>query len=77
MQAKGQYNTHVAHKESRQRDKLIMRKLDIPFSSGSETKITPEAAWMEKHHLQWAASEEEEDTDDGSDEEYRDEEDTD
>ena len=67
--------THVAQKESHQRDKLIMRKLDLPFSSGSEREITPEAEWIAKHRFQWAASQE--DTNDGSDEEYRDEEDTD
>lgn len=59
MQAKGQYMTNVAQKESRQRDKLILRKLDVHISSGSEQDITPEAAWMEKKNLQWAESDEE------------------
>ena len=43
MQAKGQYKTHVAQKESRQRDKLITRKPDVHIPSGSEREIIPEA----------------------------------
>lgn len=60
MQAKGQYMTHVAQKESRQRDKLILRKLGENISSGSEKNITPEAAWMKKKNFQWDDSDEEE-----------------
>ena len=59
MQAKGQYQTHVAQKESRQRDKRILRKLGEHVSSGSENTITPEAAWMKKKGYQWVESEEE------------------
>ena len=75
MQAKGQYMTRVAQKESCQRDKLILRKLDMHISSGSEQDNTPEAAWMEKKNLQWAESDKEsdEDTEDETDEEYFDE----
>ncbi|KAI5017257.1 hypothetical protein ZWY2020_037635 [Hordeum vulgare] len=61
MQAKGQYMTHVSQKESRQRDKLILRKLHVHISSGSEQDITPEAAWMEKKNLQRDESDEESD----------------
>ena len=43
MHVKGQYLTHVAQKESCQRDKRIMRKLEVHFSSESEEIITPEA----------------------------------
>ena len=59
MQAKGQYQTHVAQKESRQRDKRILRKLGEHYSSGSEKIITPEATWMQKKGYQWAESDEE------------------
>ena len=59
MQAKGQYQTHVAQKESRQHDKRILRKLGEHVSSGSEKNITPEAAWMTKQGYQWAESDEE------------------
>ncbi|XP_044957951.1 uncharacterized protein LOC123409013 [Hordeum vulgare subsp. vulgare] len=71
MQAKGQYMTHVAQKESRQHDKLIMRKFDVHISSGSEQDITPEAAWMKKKNLEWAESGQEfdEETEDETDEE--------
>ena len=44
MQAKGQYQTHVASKESRRRDKWILRTYGEQISSGSERVITPEAA---------------------------------
>ena len=59
MQAKGQYLTHVAQKESRQRDKRILRKPGEHVLSGSEKTITPEAAWMEKKGYQWVESDEE------------------
>ena len=36
MQAKGQYQAHVAQKESRRRGKRILRKLGEQVSSGSE-----------------------------------------
>ena len=42
MQAKGQYRTHVASKESRRRDKRILRTFGEEISSGSEKHITPE-----------------------------------
>ena len=44
MQAKGQYRSHVAQKESRRRDKQILRTFGEKISSGSERVITPEAA---------------------------------
>jgi hypothetical protein len=59
MQAKGQYRTHVAQKEARQRDKRILRTFGEDVSSGSETHITPEADWIEKQGYQWIESEEE------------------
>ena len=59
MQAKGQYKTHVAQKESRQRDKRILRTFVEHVSSGSERIITPKADWMAKQGFQWTESEEE------------------
>ena len=59
MQDKGQYMTHVASKESRQRDKRILRTFGEIVESGSEKNITPEAAWMAKQGYQWTESEEE------------------
>ncbi|KAI5016088.1 hypothetical protein ZWY2020_005939 [Hordeum vulgare] len=53
MQAKGQYLTHVARKESRQRNKRLLRTLDVHVSSGSEDVITLEAAWMKARDYQW------------------------
>ena len=44
MQAKGQYRTHVADKESRHRNKKVMRLFGEDVSGGSEDVITPEAA---------------------------------
>ncbi|KAI4987521.1 hypothetical protein ZWY2020_020321 [Hordeum vulgare] len=65
MQAKGQYQTHVAQKQSRQRHKCVLRTLDVDISSGSEDDITPEATWMQAQGYQWSADEaqEEEETD--------------
>ena len=48
MQAKGQYRTHVASKESRQRDKRILRMFGEIVESRSEKNITPKADWMTK-----------------------------
>ena len=56
MQAKGQYKSHVAQKESCHRDKRILRKLGEQVSSGSEKTITPEAAWMAKQGYRWTES---------------------
>ena len=56
MQAKGQYMTHVASKESCQRDKRILRMSGEHVSSGSEKNITPEADWMTKQGYQWTES---------------------
>ena len=42
MQAKGQYRTHVASKESRQHDNRIFRTFGEIVESGSEVNITPE-----------------------------------
>ena len=46
MQAKGQYRTHVASKESRRCDKRILRSFGKDITSGSEKHITPEAECM-------------------------------
>ena len=43
MQAKGQYKTHVASKESRQREKNILRTFGEIVESGLDVNITPEA----------------------------------
>ena len=53
MQAKGQYRTHVASKESRRRDKKILKLYGEDVSGGSEDHITPEAEWMEKQGYKW------------------------
>ena len=58
MQAKGQYRTHVASKESHRRDKRIMKVFGEAESSGSERHITPEAEWMAKQGYKWTDSEE-------------------
>ena len=52
--------THIAQKESRRRDKRILRTFGEQVSSGSEKEITPEAAWMAKQGYKWSESEEEE-----------------
>ena len=59
MQAKGQYWTHVASKESRLHDKKIMRVFGEDVSGGSEEHITPEAEWMAKQGYKCNVSEEE------------------
>ena len=59
MQAKGQYRTHVASKQSRRRDKRILRTFGEDITSGSEKHITPEAEWMVKQGYKWTNSEEE------------------
>ena len=59
MQAKGQYRTHVASKESRQGDKRILSTFGEIVESGSEVNITPEAEWLAKQGYQWTESEEE------------------
>ena len=46
MQAKGQYRTHVASKESRRRDKKILQLYGEEVSVSSEDRITLEAEWM-------------------------------
>ena len=56
MQAKGQYKTHVAKKESRQRDKRILRMFSKIVESGSEKNFTPEAEWLAKQGYQWSES---------------------
>ena len=58
MQAKGQYRTHVASKESRRRDNKILQLYGEAVSGGSEEHITPEAEWMEKQGYRWTESEE-------------------
>ena len=59
MQAKGQYRTHVASKESRRHDKRILRSFGEEISSGFEKHITPEAEWMAKQGYKWTDSKEE------------------
>ena len=71
MQAKGQYQTHVAQKESCQSHKRVLRTLDVDISNGSEDDITPEATWMHAQGYQCSGdeAEEEEQTDqEGTDE---------
>ena len=58
MQAKGQYRTHVASKESRRRDKKVMRLFGEDVSGGSEEVITPETEWMVKQVFKWYDSDE-------------------
>ena len=58
MQAKGQYRTHVASKESLRRDKKVMRLFGEDVSGSSEGVITLEAAWMAKQGYKWTSSEE-------------------
>ncbi|KAI4975364.1 hypothetical protein ZWY2020_048971 [Hordeum vulgare] len=60
MQAKGQYQSHVAQKENRQRHKRVLRTLDVAISSGSENDITPETDWMRAQGYQWNGSRSEE-----------------
>ena len=57
MQAKGQYRTHVASKESRRRDKKIMKLYGEDVAGGSKDRITAEAEWMEKQGYKWTDSE--------------------
>ena len=56
MQAKGQYKTRVASKESRRRNKRILRTFGEDISSGSEKHIIPEAEWMAKQGYKWTDS---------------------
>ena len=58
MQAKGQYRAHLVDKESRRRDKKVMRLFGEDVSGGSEDVITPEASWMTKQGYKWTSSEE-------------------
>ena len=48
----------MADKESRRRDKKVMRLFGEDVSGGSEDVITPEAAWMAKQGYKWTSSEE-------------------
>ncbi|KAI4997414.1 hypothetical protein ZWY2020_052756 [Hordeum vulgare] len=77
MQAKGQYQSHVAQKENRQRHKRVLRTLDVEISSGSEDIITPETDWMKAQGYQWDGSNIEEEVSDEDAEEEEDEEDAD
>ena len=58
MQAKGQYRTHVASKESRRRHNKILQLYGEEVSGGSEEHITPETEWMEKQGYRWTDFEE-------------------
>ena len=49
----------MASKESRRRDKKIMRVFGEDVSGSSEEHITPEAKWMAKQGYRWTDSEEE------------------
>ena len=49
----------MTHKQSRQRDKKIMRIFGENVSNGSEDNITPEAAWMARQGYKWSESDEE------------------
>ena len=48
----------MASKESRRRDKKVMRLFGEDVSGGSEDAIMPEAAWMAKQGFKWTSSEE-------------------
>ena len=74
------YDQHVQDKKSRKRQKEIMRKLDIPVSSGSEGRITPKEQWVSKQRWpessndsgssQPPARDDEDEDEDDEDEEY-------
>ncbi|KAI4995688.1 hypothetical protein ZWY2020_037736 [Hordeum vulgare] len=68
MQAKGQYQYHVAQKENRQRHKRVLRTLDVDIASGSEDDITPESDWMRAQGYQWSNAEEEASEEDNEEE---------
>ena len=55
----------MTHKQSRQRDKKIMRIFGEHVSSGSEEIITPEAEWIAQQGYKWSESEEEQQESDG------------
>lgn len=59
MQAQGQYKSHVASKESCQRDKWILRTFRENVESGSKVNITLEADWIAQQGFLWTESEEE------------------
>ena len=42
------YYQHQQDKKSRQRQKAIMRKLDLPVSDGSEEQLTDKENWVSK-----------------------------
>ena len=58
MQAKGQYRTDMTSKESRRRDKKILKLYGEDVSGGSKDHITREAEWMAKQGFKWTDSEE-------------------
>ena len=47
---------HVAKKQARRCDKLMMRQLGLEVASGSEDRITDEVVWTWQH-CQWTDSE--------------------
>ena len=59
MQVQSQYKAHVAQKEGRRRDNMILRVCGEDVASGSKRHITPEAAWLAKQGYKWTDSEEE------------------
>ncbi|KAI5019043.1 hypothetical protein ZWY2020_043931 [Hordeum vulgare] len=77
MQAKGQYQSHVAEKENRQRHKRVLRTLDVAISSGSEDDITPETGWMRAQGYQWTECDVEEEASEVDIEDEQDEQDPD
>ena len=51
------YEAHVADKKARQRQKSIMRKLELEVSPpGSEENIIPKPQWISSHS-QWSDGE--------------------
>ena len=55
----------MTHKQSRQRDKKIMKIFGEEPSEGSEEIITPKVEWIAKHGYTWSESEEEQQESDG------------
>jgi hypothetical protein len=50
------YQAHYDNKKIRQRQKAMMRHMQLPVSEGSEDNITPPGEWKSK--LTWSSSEE-------------------
>ena len=52
------YDQHYQDKKIRQRQKTIMKKLDIPVSDGSEGQITDKEKWVSKQKWPESSSDE-------------------